>query len=1483
MFKAANGEHLRTLGKFHLKFKIGEREVHHEFYKVRDLGGEDIILGINFIHRYHLNYDTETRGFFWKGNFGWNTGILKVNKGQTIKEYTQQFVQCEIRTDSGCLVKAGVPCMVNVVSEECPLLVGGPAMVVPDENGLVYVPVLNASFEPLELHRNEPIGRAENLDGCQTKEVSEEYVSSVRRDVEADLKKTGEQLTPEKRKFILENTNLSSIPERYRQQYMDVILKHHAAISRDSNDLGRTEALLHDIELRDREPAYVQQFKIPDVQRDELHKSVAEWLKLGVVQPCRSKYNSPLFCVAKKNGGLRIVQDFRALNAKTLEDKYSMKDIAECINEIGQSGSSLFTTIDLTAGFWQMLLEPKSRPYTAFTVPGKGQFQWVTTPMGLLGAPASFQRLMEKVVQGIQNVLVYIDDLLLHSGQHPEHLKLLDDVLFRLVHNGIKMNLKKCIFGSPEVTYLGFQLTPEGIKPGKDKLKAVADFNPPTNTREVRQFLGLCNFFRAHIKDFSKIASPLTELTRKECPWKAGPLPAKAHQAFKQLQEALVSEPVVAYPRRGLQYALTTDACTGTDEHPGGIGAILTQIDKDGNHHALGYASRKLTDYEKNYTPFLLEMTGCLWGIDHFKYYLKGRPFFLFTDHQPLVGLGKVHKKTYNRLTEAMNEYNFQMIYKKGEEMPADYLSRNVVSSIVWSDAELLNEQEADEVLSKVRRYVVSQELPDDRGLRDLIRRQAEGCFLEDDILWKRISHKEQPVVMLPRRLIQTVLQRAHGDNLSGHNGIFQTKQRLLQSYYWSGMDTDIQDFISKCHKCQVGRKRSGPPQLLSPLPQCTEPQQRVHADLFGPLKTTIGDKKYILSMTDAFTKYVELVVIPSKDAATVAKAIYDRWICRFGCPLQVVTDQGKEFCAQLTDELFTLLNIQHTTTTAYHPQCNSQAEVANKTIAKYLSRVVGEDTLDWEDYIGPLMFSYNTSFHRSIKNTPFFLTHGMEARQPGFNAADVRTKFEGPGSPEEMLGRLQRARRLAQEENEQSTLIAQQQHDKKAEPHGYVRDQLVLLEDNYFASRNAKLAPKFTGPHRILELKGECNVVLKMAQSGRKVTVHVDRIKPYHAPIQKESESDSDQLIPDPVPAPTVPPKQSVAVPPPVPQRFSDPVAHRTRSKNPNISALIRHTPQDNEFAGEGVQKCQPILISENEQEEQWVLVIKKPKRRVRKPAWLKKREINWAANERATGDPLIEPLPDDWIEFEWIESVPVQPPVQQQPPVIHPDQPIPQDFHDDDDDDQPPPDSPSPPRTHDSRDDSWRASQSDTPESDSSTHDPSFREPSSPSETDADLSLYQDFSSGASTPTTPPSGIVPNRSALSPEFLPPNKTLILKPPVKLAEQSPPLPPRKPTTACAYPDPPRKPGPSPGPPPTQGITPSPFGDYVYYEVPADFGADFRQKCPPLPPTPKSPLFKAPKLGNLFSRVSSTRETRSTTKLPNSVLHQYPSERKQKQ
>ena len=205
-----------------------------------------------------------------------------------------------------------------------------------------------------------------------------------------------------------------------------------------------------------------------------------------------------------------------------------MKDVSEYIGEIGRSGSTIFSTIDLTSGFWQMLLQPKSRQYTAFTISGMGQFQRVTTPMGLLGSPASFQQLMETVVAGLPNIIVYIDDLLVHSNPHKQHIQQLDSLLHRLISHGIKINFEHCIFRSTNVSYLGFRLTVDGIKPGSDKLKAVTSAKPPTNVHKIRQFLGLCNFFRTHVRNFAQISGHLTALSRKDSEWKRGPLPPTA-------------------------------------------------------------------------------------------------------------------------------------------------------------------------------------------------------------------------------------------------------------------------------------------------------------------------------------------------------------------------------------------------------------------------------------------------------------------------------------------------------------------------------------------------------------------------------------------------------------------------------------------------------------------------------------------------------------------------------------------------------------------------------------------------------------------------------------------------------------------------------------------------------------------------------------------------------------------------------------------
>jgi hypothetical protein len=298
----------------------------------------------------------------------------------------------------------------------------------PDCLGQVTVAVKNCAPTDLELNRNDFVGSIDNVENCETREINPAYLQSIAEQRANACPK--QILTAKKRQFI-ESTVKLNIPEQCQPKYLNLLLKHHEAISQYKFDLGRTDTLMHEIALKSSEPIYVKQFKIPDAHCQEVKKHVLEWLKLGVIQPAPSRYNNPIFAVMKKDGNVCLVQDFHALNNASFTDKYSMKDV------------------DLTAGFWQMiLLHPRARPYTAFTVPGMDQFQWVTSPMGLLGCPASFQRLMETVVHNISNIIVYIDDLLVHSASHYEHLATLNQVLHRLVSHNIKINLQKCIFGS---------------------------------------------------------------------------------------------------------------------------------------------------------------------------------------------------------------------------------------------------------------------------------------------------------------------------------------------------------------------------------------------------------------------------------------------------------------------------------------------------------------------------------------------------------------------------------------------------------------------------------------------------------------------------------------------------------------------------------------------------------------------------------------------------------------------------------------------------------------------------------------------------------------------------------------------------------------------------------------------------------------------------------------------------------------------------
>ncbi len=781
-----------------------------------------------------------------------------------------------------------------------------------------------------------------------------------------------------------------------------------------------------------------------------------------------------------------------------------MKDINECIGDIGKAESTIFSTMDLTSGFWQLPLDKQSRPYTAFTVPGMGQYQYKVLAMGLKGGPGSFQRMMELTCKGLDRVIVYIDDLIVHTKDHGEHRNNLQKLFHRLRHYKLKLNIDKCFFGADTVSYLGYRLTPQGILPGSDKLLSIKNAKPPSSLSEVRAFLGLCNFFRSHVKRFATLAAPLIRLTSKEAGWRGPKLPDDAFQSFKALQDALVSEPVVKYPRSSLPYELYCDASTGGADFGGGYGAILVQRSPKNEAHVIAYASRALRKHEKNYTPFLAEMMCAVWAMNHFGVQLRGRKFKLFTDHKPLEKLGKTQTKSFNRLQEAMAEFDFDLHYYPGAEMPADFLSRqftqqiNSIDAVDFTADDIKSAQMSDPFCLELASFLTSGTLPPENARATLIKKVGPLVFQKNGVLFRKhidpVTDMETSLLILPKSLVDDAVHRAHGSLLSGHGGIEKTKRRLLACYYWPNMQQDIKEALIACPRCQMTKTAKQNSEKLHPLPQCSSPNQRLHMDLFGPLKTPNRSKAYIMCMTDAFTKYVEVACVPDKLANTISQVIFDSWICRYGIPLEIVTDGGKEFCNKVTADLYERLRITHSVTSPAHPQCNAQAEVANKHFQKYLARMCENDTLHWEHLLPPMAFAYNTSVHTTTGLSPAFLLYGYNPVLPGLvppslDESDNNNRLQG----------LQRARDAA---HEHSTRMANQYkvaHDKNSVPVVLSPGQQVLVDVRLFPNCNKKLANKYEGPYFVYKVhpKG----VIDILKDNKIHRVNVDRVKPYIAP----------------------------------------------------------------------------------------------------------------------------------------------------------------------------------------------------------------------------------------------------------------------------------------------------------------------------------------------------------------------------------------------
>lgn len=480
-----------------------------------------------------------------------------------------------------------------------------------------------------------------------------------------------------------------SLDQDQKNRIFDMLLLTQKVMSKGDNDIGKARVAPHVIELTDYTPIWQRPRRFSDPVNKEIDRQCSELLSMDVLEYSDSPFSAAVVPVRKRTGELRMCIDYRMLNKVTKSENFPMPNVAEAIYK--PHNINFFTKLDLVRGYYQVPLEKNSRKFTAFSTP-HNSFQFKCLSFGLKNAGISFQRNMQQILSEFcfQNVLVYIDDILIMTESFDEHMTLVGKVLTTLSNNGIKIKVKKCQFFAKQVDFLGHQISREGIKKSQEFIRKVSDYALPQTVTQLRQFLGLVNFQRKFIDQCSTIAKPLTELTggpkKKILTWTP-----EMKTAFDSLKEALVRDVTLSFPdytENAEKLELFVDASAI------GTGACLVQR-QSGQYRTIAYSSMTFSPTQRRYSTIERELVALRWGIKTFRSFLFAVPFILYTDHKPLLYLNNMAKEN-SRLMRTLNElaeYDFIIRYRPGRDNEAaDTMSRimNVPESDDYECLDLL-------------------------------------------------------------------------------------------------------------------------------------------------------------------------------------------------------------------------------------------------------------------------------------------------------------------------------------------------------------------------------------------------------------------------------------------------------------------------------------------------------------------------------------------------------------------------------------------------------------------------------------------------------------------------------------------------------------------------------------------------------------------------------------------------------------------------
>ena len=998
-------------------------------------------------------------------------------------------------------------------------------------NDVVDIPmrVINVNDQPVNLKRGSLIA-----------ELQEAAVV----DTAVDRDEPNEGILPPELEHMADRVD-PSVPASVVNGLRSLLTEYSGVFSTGPTDLGRTDLAVHSIDTGNAPPFRQPLRRHPFAYRNAIDEQLSELLNQGVIEPCQSPYASNLVLVRKKDGSLRCCVDYRQLNLQTKRDAYPLPRTDACLEAM--NGAKFFSTFDMRSGYHQVCVDGNDMDKTAF-ICHRGQFRFRTMPFGLQNAGATFQRLMDLVLVGLtfEICLVYLDDIILFSSTPEQHLERLRTVLYRISKCGMKLKASKCVLMQKSVHFLGHVVSNEGIETDPEKIRLIVQWPKPSNLGELRSFLGLAGYYRRYVRDYSKIAAPLTELTKKSVRFS---FDENCCRAFETLKTRLSTPPILAMPNDQDVYVLDTDASDRA------IGAVLSQV-QHGQEKVIAFAGRCLNRSETNYCVTRKELLAVVYFIRYFRHFLVGRPFKLRTDHSALTWLNKTRDPIGQnaRWLEQLGEFDFEVQHRPGQShgnadalsrrpcpvrspcsacrpkeetevkcralinaQPTDFFDEPAGQSADWSVEKLVQTQASDLDLAPL----VSIGFPlGERPPYSVVAHlssaskslwyQWERMYVSNGLIYRRWESPDGLSVhgqlYVPRCLREELLRLVHSGMTGGHLGRLKTEEQVARRAYWPSWTSDVRSYLKRCEPCAKYHRGKPPRQAkLNPF-VAGEPFELISIDVTGPHPTSKRGNRFIVTVVDSFSKWAEAFPVRNHHADTIARLLVDRVFATFGAPKRILSDRGPEFESSLISSLCKLMQIEKIRTTAYKASTNGLVERFHSTLNSMIAKFVSEDQRDWDVHLSKIIAAYRASKHKSTGLTPNFIIFGRENRAPADLVLPSPSTANNPPAAntdeytERTRERYTRAYDIVRGYLRKAAQRRKEYYDTKVKTAEFKPGELVWY---YYPKRKKGRSPKwmsfYTGPYRIVRAIPPCNYSLQKGPRTKTFVVHADKLKRCH------------------------------------------------------------------------------------------------------------------------------------------------------------------------------------------------------------------------------------------------------------------------------------------------------------------------------------------------------------------------------------------------